>query len=72
MSTDWPNQQFRQNVTIKIKDLLPNSVGDPAKNAVVMEDHIFSNTKSREDYLNLLDKLYLHFMNMPSKGTSGI
>lgn len=45
--------------------MLQSTGQDPNKNASVMENHIFKKSKSKDEYLGLLAKLYLHLKDMP-------
>lgn len=45
--------------------MLQSTGQDPNKNASVMENHIFKKSKSKDEYLGMLAKLYLHLKDMP-------
>ncbi|KAI9586062.1 mediator of RNA polymerase II transcription subunit 15 [Glossina fuscipes] len=72
MSDDWQSQQFRQSAIAKIKDLLQASGQHLDKNANVMENHIFKKSKSKEEYMTLLTKIYSHFKENSRKLTNEI
>lgn len=41
-------------------EVLQNTSADPSKNGTVMEGHVFKKSHSREEYLNLIGKLFMH------------
>uniref|UniRef100_A0A6P4F5D1 Mediator of RNA polymerase II transcription subunit 15 n=1 Tax=Drosophila rhopaloa TaxID=1041015 RepID=A0A6P4F5D1_DRORH len=68
MTEDWQSQKFRQNVISKIHDLLPpNAPQDQSKNASVMENHIFRKSRTKDEYLGLVAKLFMHYKDMSRK-----
>lgn len=50
--------------------MLQNTTQDGSKNASVMENHIFKKSKSKDEYLGLVAKLFMHFKDMSSKWSS--
>ncbi|XP_073826522.1 mediator complex subunit 15 [Musca autumnalis] len=64
MAEDWQSQKFRQSVISKINEMLQNTNQDGAKNAGVMENHIFKKSKSKDEYLGLVAKLFMHFKDI--------
>lgn len=44
--------------------MLQSTGQEPNKNASAMESHIFKKAKSKDEYLGLLAKLYLHLKEM--------
>uniref|UniRef100_A0A1B0BFG4 Mediator of RNA polymerase II transcription subunit 15 n=1 Tax=Glossina palpalis gambiensis TaxID=67801 RepID=A0A1B0BFG4_9MUSC len=70
MSDDWQDQQSRQKIVTKIKDMLRSNDKEPIKSASLMENHIFSNSKTKDEYLSLLDQLYLYLKEMPRSNYS--
>lgn len=40
---------------------------DPTKNATVMESHIFNKARSKEEYLGLVAKLFMHFRELNNR-----
>ncbi|XP_075153265.1 mediator complex subunit 15 isoform X2 [Haematobia irritans] len=64
MAEDWQSQKFRQNVIAKINEMLQNTSQDGSKNASVMENHIFKKSKTKDEYLGLVAKLFMHFKDM--------
>ncbi|KAH8412346.1 hypothetical protein KR009_001394 [Drosophila setifemur] len=67
MADDWQSQKFRQNVISKIHDLLPPNAQDQTKNAGVMENHIFRKSRTKDEYLGLVAKLFMHYKDMSRK-----
>ncbi|XP_039146931.1 mediator of RNA polymerase II transcription subunit 15 [Drosophila simulans] len=67
MTEDWQSQKFRQNVISKIHDLLPPNAQDQTKNAGVMENHIFRKSRTKDEYLGLVAKLFMHYKDMSRK-----
>ncbi|XP_061387400.1 mediator of RNA polymerase II transcription subunit 15-like [Musca vetustissima] len=64
MAEDWQSQKFRQNVINKINEMLQNTSQDGSKNAGVMENHIFKKSKTKDEYLGLVAKLFMHFKDI--------
>lgn len=44
--------------------MLQNTGQDGIKNASVMENHIFKKSKSKDEYLGLVAKLFMHFKDL--------
>ncbi|XP_036340373.1 mediator of RNA polymerase II transcription subunit 15-like [Rhagoletis pomonella] len=62
MAEEWPSQKFRQTMIAKINQALQTT--DPTKNAGVMENHIFKKSRSKEEYMGLVAKLFMHFQDL--------
>jgi len=48
-------------------DLLPPNAQDQTKNAGVMENHIFRKSRTKDEYLGLVAKLFMHYKDMSRK-----
>uniref|UniRef100_A0A034WK64 Mediator of RNA polymerase II transcription subunit 15 n=1 Tax=Bactrocera dorsalis TaxID=27457 RepID=A0A034WK64_BACDO len=65
MAEEWPSQKFRQSMIAKINQALQTT--DPTKNASVMENHIFKKSRSKEEYMGLVAKLFMHFQDLAQR-----
>uniref|UniRef100_T1PCS5 Mediator of RNA polymerase II transcription subunit 15 n=1 Tax=Musca domestica TaxID=7370 RepID=T1PCS5_MUSDO len=65
MAEDWQSPKFRQNVINKIE--MMQITTQEGKNASFMENHIFSKSKSQDEYLGLVAKLFMHLKELANR-----
>lgn len=67
-STGWPSAFLRKNVLSKIEEAIRHSNNRiTGKTPLEMEQHIFTRTKSREDYLEYVARLIIHLKDSKAK-----
>ncbi|XP_067212254.1 mediator of RNA polymerase II transcription subunit 15-like [Linepithema humile] len=63
----WKTQNFRQNVITKIDEAIQMPGMPTTMKSVEMENYIFQNAKSKEEYFGFIARLILHVREINSK-----
>ncbi|XP_058453733.1 mediator of RNA polymerase II transcription subunit 15 [Malaya genurostris] len=63
----WKTPSFRQSVVNKINEAIQQSGMTSSKNALEMENHVFTKARNKDEYLGYVARLILHVREMNSK-----